>query len=102
MTGSVTKDYKANSDERIKSIGIKALYGIAQLEKAKYLLVATSSNIVGSIYSKNIFQLTKMEFFPVTPDQKYKLIQLFHSLLWAIKAICCENPLSVRPTVPER
>ncbi|EGR28223.1 hypothetical protein IMG5_181520 [Ichthyophthirius multifiliis] len=66
--------------------GFKALYGVCELKKSKYLILATESTILGSIYNKNIQKISKMEFFGINPrkeqihkeDQYY--IQMMQSL----------------------
>lgn len=45
-------------NNKIQRIGIKAVYGIVQLKKEKYLVVATKSSLIGILYNKHIFNLT--------------------------------------------
>ena len=56
-----------NKKKKKKRIGLKAVYGICDLQKSKYLMVVTESTILGSIYNKSIQKLGKVLFFPINP-----------------------------------
>lgn len=47
-----------------------AIYGICELEISKYLMVVTKSLTIGSIYNKNIQQLSEIKFVPINPAQQ--------------------------------
>lgn len=67
MSSNISKENTQETLGEKKVIGIKAVYGIVQLKQVKFLVVATKSSLIGSIYNKHIFNLTEMEFFPITP-----------------------------------
>ncbi|EAR97281.3 SacI-like domain protein (macronuclear) [Tetrahymena thermophila SB210] len=79
-TSELKKETRGSSGSQtlVSKVGLKAIYGICQLEHSNYLIAVTQSFTIGSLYNKNIQQLKEIQFYPINPqreinpaDQKY-------------------------------
>ncbi|KAL4498619.1 hypothetical protein ABPG72_019737 [Tetrahymena utriculariae] len=74
-TSELKKETRGSGDSQtlVTRIGLKAIYGICELEYSNYLIAATQSFTIGSLYNKNIQQLKEIQFFPINPQREINL-----------------------------